>query len=421
MRRTVCELFAGVGGFHLGLSRSGWNVVWSNQWEPGDNAQWASRCYASHFKETTHVNEDICRVKNQIPNHNLLVGGFPCQDYSVATTKANGIRGKKGVLWWEIFDILTEKKKSGFPVDYIILENVDRLLKSPTSQKGRDFGIILWCLNSLGYSVEWRVINAADYGYPQKRRRVFIFASLIDSVNHHLYSNHETPLIVDGFFAPIFPVRSNGGLREYSLPEDLQAMTENFHAEFLNSGFIMKGSIISLNVTPIFTGRRYALRDVLEKDAGDEYYLDPSDFLLDASAVDIGHTRTWNYYKGAKREHRMSKDGHSYLYSEGAIPFPDDVNIPSRTMLRTEGNNNPNRMSHVIRDLESGKLRVLTPLESERLNGFEDNWTIDLPKRWRYFCMGNALVVGLVEQMGERLAMIDDEFGSGIMAGDGAE
>ena len=102
----VCELFAGVGGFRLGLEKSGWEVVWSNQWEPHNKAQWASKCYVAHFGDGGHSNEDISKVPAaEIPDHDLLVGGFPCQDYSVATTlsKAVGIRGKKGVLWWQIY------------------------------------------------------------------------------------------------------------------------------------------------------------------------------------------------------------------------------------------------------------------------------------------------------------------------------
>src|SRR5438552_364694 len=123
----VCELFAGVGGFRLALERSGWEVVWSNQWEPGEKAQWASNCYAGHFGKKGHLNADIAAVAaSTIPEHDLLVGGFPCQDYSVATTKARGIHGKKGVLWWEIRRILRAKRPP-----FVLLENVDRLLRSP--------------------------------------------------------------------------------------------------------------------------------------------------------------------------------------------------------------------------------------------------------------------------------------------------
>ena len=182
MEKTVCELFAGVGGFRLGLERlnSGWETVWFSQWEPGKKQQWAHDCYVSHFGDSKdlngeyHTGDDICTVdKDTIPGHTLLVGGFPCQDYSVAHTLAtsHGIEGKKGVLWWQIRDVLIAKKSP-----FCLFENVDRLLKSPASQRGRDFGVILSCLNALGYSAEWRVVNASDYGAAQRRRRTFIFA-----------------------------------------------------------------------------------------------------------------------------------------------------------------------------------------------------------------------------------------------------
>ncbi|MEK7100981.1 MAG: DNA (cytosine-5-)-methyltransferase [Patescibacteria group bacterium] len=192
----VVELFAGVGGFHLGLAgepgskkKKSYDVVWFNQWEPGVARQHAHAVYSAKFPQTSiqggHTNTDIAEVVRlakagefKFPDHDVLVGGFPCQDYSVARTlsQSAGIDGKKGVLWWSIRDILELKIKEKKPVPYVFLENVDRLLKSPASQRGRDFAIMLASLSDLGYSVEWRVINAADYGMPQRRRRTFIIA-----------------------------------------------------------------------------------------------------------------------------------------------------------------------------------------------------------------------------------------------------
>lgn len=190
MKKTVCELFAGVGGFRIGLEESdpNWNTVWANQWEPGRKSQYAYDCYVSHFgKNKNYINEDIASIdKEDIPDHNLLVGGFPCQDYSVARTGAKGMEGKKGVLWWQIRDVLETKSPK-----FVLLENVDRLLKSPASQRGRDFGVILACFNDLGYAVEWRVINAADYGFGQRRRRTFIFACKNDTKYYESIKNEK--------------------------------------------------------------------------------------------------------------------------------------------------------------------------------------------------------------------------------------
>ena len=236
---TVCELFAGVGGFHLGLSKSGWKVVWADQWEPGKKQQYAFECYRAHFEGdgTKCVNEDISKVETKdIPTATLLVGGFPCQDYSVATSNAHGIDGKKGVLWWHIERILKDNINRGTPIPYVILENVDRLLKSPSKQRGRDFGIILSCLNNLGYTVEWRVINAADYGYPQKRRRTFIFATNADDIIDRLNSEVSDEIILtkSGFFAREFPCKVARGVRGEStcLWPDLVKMTNDFEFPF---------------------------------------------------------------------------------------------------------------------------------------------------------------------------------------------
>ena len=169
MEKTICELFAGVGGFRLGFDRlnSGWETVWFSQWEPGARTQWAHECYVEHYGDSPdkngeyHTCEDISEVdKENIPDHSVLVGGFPCQDYSVAQTlsSSRGIEGKKGVLWWQIRDTLIAKK-----APFCVFENVDRLIKSPASQRGRVFGVMLACMNELGYSVEWRVVNAALY------------------------------------------------------------------------------------------------------------------------------------------------------------------------------------------------------------------------------------------------------------------
>ena len=123
MTNRVCELFAGVGGFRLGLEKSGWEVVYSNQWEPNNKNQYASDCYLYHFGKDGHSNIDIAEAKYDISQHELLTGGFPCQDYSVAATNAKGIKGKKGVLWWEIYYILEKNRPP-----YILLENVGRML-----------------------------------------------------------------------------------------------------------------------------------------------------------------------------------------------------------------------------------------------------------------------------------------------------
>lgn len=394
MEKTVCELFAGVGGFRIGLeqSDSNWNTVWANQWEPGKKNQHAFDCYVSHFgKNENYINEDIASIdKSNIPNHNLLVGGFPCQDYSVARTGAKGMEGKKGVLWWQIRDILETKQPK-----FVLLENVDRLLKSPTNQRGRDFGVILACFNDLGYSVEWRVINAADYGFAQRRRRTFIFAC--KNTTKYFISMSNIPLedIIkkDGFFIKEFSIKSNLNSREIDFQyKDLLDVSDNFKMNFENSGVMRNGKIYTTEIIPAEINAK-PLSEIIEYNGVNKRY-------------NLGENlEKWSYLKGAKDILRKAGTPHEYHFREGAISFPDGLDKPARTMLTSEGS--LNRSTHVIEDPKSRCYRILTPIETERINGFPDNWTdTGMPEKFRYFCMGNALVVGLVEKMGVTLNKI---------------
>lgn len=403
----VVELFAGVGGFRLGLRKASDRFVtlWADQWEPGRKNQFAFDCYKRNndegrFGDTscTMVNEDIGVVKDSIPeDFDLLVGGFPCQDYSVAATNAKGIEGKKGVLWWHIRDIVESRRPR-----YVLLENVDRLLKSPASQRGRDFGIILRCMSDLGYSVEWRVINAADYGSVQKRRRVFIFASRDDTVHHHELesSEPEVKLLETGFFSRIFPVSRDIIAKKTNVFDigktrygTLVDVSDTFHEPFYNAGVMVGSNVYTREVIPI-REPEVTLGNIIVEGVDEHYYQDVS--------ID-----KWMEMKGPKRIQRVNKrTGIEYTYSEGGIPFPDPLDRPGRTMLTSEGTKN--RSSHLIRDPETGRYRILTPVECERMNGFPDDWTKGMSERQRYFTMGNALVVGLVERIGGQILELVD-------------
>ncbi|HJJ47984.1 MAG TPA: DNA (cytosine-5-)-methyltransferase [Methanocorpusculum sp.] len=394
MEKTVCELFAGVGGFRLGLENASkeWKTVWFSQWEPGAKKQWAHDCYVKHWGDIdNNTGIDIGLVdKNNIPDHNLLVGGFPCQDYSVARPLpgATGIEGKKGVLWWQIVETL-EKKQTPF----VLLENVDRLLKSPAKQRGRDFGVMLACLDKLGYSVEWRVINAADYGAAQRRRRTFIFAykNTTEFAKRYLNKNPIYTINLTGFFAKTFPIEpvKQEELSTWSFDsDDIFAISENFKFNFENAGFMSQGAIITAKTTPKFE-EPTPLKKIVQKNVPEEFYL----------GSDL---EKWEYMKGAKKILRTSKTGYQYNFAEGPIAFPDSIDKPARTMLTSEATKN--RSTHVIKDPQTKKLRLITPLEAERIQGFEDEWTnTGMPKSMRYFCMGNALVVPMVTRMGKTL------------------
>ncbi|MGI6105767.1 MAG: DNA (cytosine-5-)-methyltransferase [Raoultibacter sp.] len=412
----VAELFAGVGGFRLGLDgyrskenpsfkmpkAGNFETIWANQWEPpGTTArQFAARCYEERFgKKANLVVEDIALVLDkvqageiEIPDCDMVVGGFPCQDYSVAKplSKAGGIDGKKGVLWWEIYRFLEEKKPR-----YILLENVDRLLKSPASQRGRDFAIMLSSLNKLGYSVEWRVVNAADYGFVQRRRRVYIYAVLTTDM-----WDLESRTKSTGVMAEALPIESEVTKNaEFEIPADPYKATKEFGvgdktSRFLNAGAMQKGVVYTAAVEPVFKGKKMYLGDVIveESEVPEEFFI-PEEKL-----------KSWKYQKGAKSEPRKNKKtGFEYHYSEGSMAFPDPLDRPSRTILTGEGGSGASRFKHVIQT-ESGRYRRLVPDELDQLQGFPKGWTdTGMTNGHRAFCMGNALVVGIPHNIGKAI------------------
>lgn len=410
MKKTVIELFAGVGGFRVGLNdvklnegkveeNDNWNFVWANQWEPGTKVQPAYDCYVKRFGESiNHVNEDISKINlKKIPKHSLLVGGFPCQDYSVARTlsKGKGIHGKKGVLWWEIHRIIKVKK-----TPFLLLENVDRLLRSPASQRGRDFGIMLKSLSDLGYGVQWRVINAADYSGVQKRRRVFIFAYHKSTEYYKSISSLEESLYKDGLFAKNFKIEqipNKKRVNKFKLPNvELHDYTDNFKTIFYNSGVMIGDMVLTIDSISI-KDELIPIKSILEKNVIDKK------FYLNENQIE-----KHKYLKGSKRIPRVKPNGDAYFYSEGKMSFPDNIELPGRTMLTSEGT--INRSSHVIQDLKTKRFRKITPIEAERLNNFPDNWTnTGMTDRQRYFMMGNALVVTIVKRISKEIKLILDK------------
>ena len=350
----VVELFAGVGGFRIGLERAShrFKTIWNNQWEPSTKRQDASIVYCRRFGITGHSNEDIATVPtDEIPEHDLLVGGFPCQDYSVATTL---------------------------------------LLKSPASQRGRDFAIILASLNDLGYTVEWRVINAADYGMPQRRRRTYIVAYYNTSAISKSVVKADDWILSEGTIAMAFPVMIKEGskVKTFAIDGLLEEVSSNFNKgkekyEFENAGIAINRKVTTVATVPVYEGERLSLGQLLlpENKVPDDFFISNEDLPK------------WQYLKGSKSEVRKSADGYEYKYTEGSMSFPDALDKPSRTIITGEGGNGPSRFKHVILT-ESGRYRRLTPIELERLNMFPDNHTEGVSDIRRAFLMGNALVTG---------------------------
>ncbi len=400
----VVELFAGVGGFRIGLegASDAFKTIWNNQWEPSTKHQDASLVYQARFGKKGHCNEDINTIAtSDIPDHDLLVGGFPCQDYSVAATlsRSGGIEGKKGVLWWQIYRILSEKGDNRPP--YLFLENVDRIIISPANQRGRDFAIILTSLADLGYIVEWRVINAADYGFPQRRKRTYIVAYQKSSVVASKVENAKQWTLFEGVLAKAFPFTIKDNIeREFTIDGDIKNVSDNFNkgkkdSPFEDAGIMIDRQVYTTKSTPTYAGDiRQTLGDILV----DEDFV-PEEFFISDEELP-----KWQYEKGAKKINRVSKEGYEYIFSEGGMAFPDYLDKPSRTMITGEGGNAPSRFKHVIQT-PSGRYRRLIPIELERLNMFPDNHTLhaEVSDGRRAFLMGNALVCGVVQEVGKSL------------------
>ena len=399
----VVELFAGVGGFRIGLegASDAYDTIWNNQWEPSTQHQDASLVYRARFGSKGHCNKDINTVATtDIPDHDLLVGGFPCQDYSVAASlsKSGGIEGKKGVLWWQIYRILNEKGDKR--PSYIFFENVDRLLNSPATQRGRDFAIILASLADLGYVVEWRIINAAEYGMPQRRRRTYIVGYQKDSVVAKKIERMEDWVEFDGVMAKAFEFRpKEKTVSEFDIVGTIQEVSAGFNkgkkeSPFGNAGMMMNRHVYSVDADAVYDGPRQTLGGNLINEE-----LVPEEFFISEEELP-----KWEYEKGAKKIERVSKEGFKYIFSEGGMAFPDYLDQPSRTIITGEGGTAPSRFKHVVKT-ESGRYRRLLPIELERMNMFPDNHTLhpEVSDGRRAFLMGNALVCGIVQEIGRSL------------------
>lgn len=486
----VAELFAGVGGFRLGLEGhpdseedTGFKVVFSNQWEPpGTGRQWASKIYEERFGPEGHTNVSIHDFTHptdgigEIDDHDVLVGGFPCQDYSVARTVSGelGIKGEKGKLWVDIARIIRHKRPRP---KVVLLENVPRLLNSPANARGLNFAIILNDLIAMGYEVEWRVINAADYGMPQQRSRVFILAyrtpgsnkknqrGQINGPQKFGFSGQpgKVPKTKNGMakwllgktttkvsekwekgpFAEAFPVTGELSKKSKEVSQDLSTYTSK-SSPFGNAGYAWQKQIVragpwknvfwSTKVEPDYNGEQQILGDVLEENFDKKYEVDKS------------RIEEWKYAKGNKNEFRIRKMDHDnvdpqllalwekcmkapfeeraglwtknrgqfmadkgddkfYHYDEGTMGF-DDIKRPSRTVVTAEIGTSPSRMRHIFEYPHGSEIyRRLSPLETERLNMFPDNWTQmeGIADSKRGFLMGNALVVGIIERLREPL------------------
>ena len=415
---NVASMFSGIGSMRLAFENdclgfdadagwlweprvSPWSFCWSNQWEPpvreDRNVQHAYDIYTRRFGLAGAVNADIVQYLDypdfydvSFPDSiDLLVAGFPCQDYSIVNVGRGGIEGKKGVLWWQIYRVLSERSPRMF-----LFENVDNLIFSPNaSHRGRDFAIMLSSLRSLGYSLEWRVVNSADCGVPQARNRIFIFGSLDD-----LWSG-DRKFVLDSAFPGINIF--DGFL---DLPEDLVEITESFKHRFSRMGRLVDGRVELWRFEPEQVDHM-PLSDVLQglsvvASRFPHCVVKPEKIDFDSPVKG-----TWNYAKSV-----------SSLDGSGPMAFPDPVDRPSRTLTTKCGEVSPMRETMLIFQpldgldeslFSRGKyqpldvdgvpmlFRTLSPVELERVMTFPDDWTLngrlsEIPRSYRAFVLGNS-------------------------------
>ena len=193
-----------------------------------------------------------------------------------------------------------------------------------------------------------------------------------------------------------FPISEIGKISNKQIGTDIVEVSDSFAFDFKTAGYMTNGEIYTADVVEC-EEKPITLGQILEHNVPERYFITNEEKMA-----------KWVYLKGAKKIPRKTADGHEYIFSEGPIAFPDPWDRPGRTMLTSEST--LNRSTHVVADLDNGRLRLLTPIETERLQGFDDNWTSSgMPDRMRYFCMGNALVTQMITRMGKVLDTIIDQ------------
>jgi DNA (cytosine-5)-methyltransferase 1 len=364
------ELFAGIGGFRYGLenitqlqtsrgtslqhrgdsiittitdgeqSKRQFTCVYANEWD-----KYASSIYRYHYGEID--TRDICTVnEEEIPDHELLVGGFPCQAFSIAG-KRGGFNDTRGTLFFEIARILQCKRPR-----YLLLENVKGLL---SHESGKTFQTILGVLTDIGYLLQWEVVNSKNFGVPQNRERVFIIG--------HLRGERRPE---------VFPIRESNR-NNYGQNKELSMQVSNTLRTNYSNGFSNETYIEQIN-SPIHSNNRLYSQE--------------------------GLSPSLNTAQGGNRQPKIINK----------IGKTKNKDYASTLSGGAHSGGNHSDMDLLINE---NKIRRLTPIECERLQGFPDNWTkygtdnkgnqIEISDTQRYKCLGNAVTTNVITAIGERL------------------
>jgi len=351
---TFIEMFSGIGGFRLGLERVGWKCVWAN-----DRDKYANTIYKKNFGDKELVEGDITEVEaDEIPEHTLLTAGFPCQAFSVAG-KRKGFQDTRGTLFFHIARVAKAKRPP-----LLLLENVKGLL---STQDGYCFARIIQTLDELGYDVEWQVLNSKHFGVPQNRERVFIIGHLRGKGGQQIFPIGETDEV------------------------DKKVAVETKIKRVIGSGREMARVYSPEGVAPTIrvpSGGWHQPRSG-GKDSLDRHTWD----------VIVIADRSRNYAgKGRNLESpKKVTNALSSVQKDNLLAlFDGHPNGRPRSTLRS------GRVPEVGL-LEGLRIRRLTPMECERLQGFPDGWTEGVSDTQRYKLLGNAVTVNVVEYLGKVL------------------
>lgn len=347
------SLFSGVGGFDLAFERVGMECLW--QVEIDKNCR---KLLADKFPKARR-HEDVRGVgRASLEPVDVLCGGFPCQDLSVAG-KRLGFTGERSSLWFEFARIIDELRPK-----IVVIENVPGLL---SSAKGQDFGVVIETLDRFGYGVAWRILDAQHFGVAQRRRRVFIAASLGNA------SCAEILFESEGVSGDITKGRKKG-------QEVAGAITSGAHPGGANGQDAYTGCLVANPITSSYAKGRGAT-------AGKNSI--PVNLFV--SAYSPSGFGGYGEQPGTLRANGGDLGGGSEVLTIGALQARDGKGIGST-------------IDDKIVTPPLVGARRLTPTEGERLQGFPDGWTYGFADSTRYRMLGNAVAVPVVEWIGKRIA-----------------
>ena len=365
--KTV-ELFCGIGGFRLAADALKIETVWAN--EIDDKAAFI---YTKRFGDMNFHHGDIRECSQDIPEHDILTAGFPCQPFSSAGKKL-GICDPRGTLFSEIVEILRQRKPSFF-----ILENVKRLL---SMNSGIHFATILYALTQAGYCVEWRVLNAMWFGLPQHRERIILIGRKSHNLQSYFYSSQLYSSKQD---------ENLNHIRKIQLECSQLHKIQEHRSKFQNWGLAWEDSVIDQHIEiPVCQANpNIRLHHLLEKNPASDFFFTKDTLERIKNSEEVNR-----YFNGVEILYNQkggARMGYSIFGIHGVSP----------TLTSTTSR-------HYERYKVGEEYRRLTNIEYARLQGFPDSHCDGISPYHQYTLLGNAVPPNLIQWVMSRL--INDQF-----------